>query len=116
MYSVQRRLPLYYTAYSLVLKMVEGRVNGLVVIGAGLPRTGTLSTKAALELLLGGPCYHGTVPIAEQKEHQQVWRESFNTGKIDPVMERGVLDGFRAGLDHPFMCWYGNCQLYCFML
>jgi Sulfotransferase domain len=28
------------------------------VIGAGLPRTGTLSQKAALELLGFGPCYH----------------------------------------------------------
>jgi hypothetical protein len=28
------------------------------VIGAGLPRTGTLSQKAALEMLGFGPCYH----------------------------------------------------------
>jgi hypothetical protein len=28
------------------------------VIGAGLPRTGTLSQKAALEILGFGPCYH----------------------------------------------------------
>ena len=27
--------------------------DGLVVIGAGLPRTGTLSTRAALERLVG---------------------------------------------------------------
>ena len=30
----------------------------LRVIGAGLPRTGTASLKEALELLLGGNCYH----------------------------------------------------------
>ena len=30
----------------------------LQVIGAGLGRTGTSSLKAALELLLGGRCYH----------------------------------------------------------
>jgi hypothetical protein len=29
-----------------------------LVIGAGLPRTGTLSLMTALEHLLGGPCYH----------------------------------------------------------
>ena len=29
-----------------------------IVLGAGLPRTGTLSLKTALEHLLGGPCYH----------------------------------------------------------
>ena len=31
---------------------------GFVVIGAGLPRTGTLSLQAALSILLDGPCYH----------------------------------------------------------
>jgi hypothetical protein len=30
----------------------------LRVVGAGLPRTGTASLKQALELLLGGKCYH----------------------------------------------------------
>jgi hypothetical protein len=29
-----------------------------IVLGAGLPRTGTLSLKTALEILLDGPCYH----------------------------------------------------------
>ena len=29
-----------------------------ILLGAGLPRTGTLSLKTALEHLLGGPCYH----------------------------------------------------------
>ncbi len=41
------------------------------VIGAGLPRTGTLSQKVALELLGFGPCYHmvnvlGDLPQAEK--------------------------------------------------
>ena len=85
--------------------MIEGEMEGLVVIGAGLPRTGTLSTRAALELLLGGPCYHGAIPLVEQSKHQQVWREAFDTGKIDPVVKKGVIEGFRAGLDFPFMCW-----------
>lgn len=40
----------------------ENKGGGLLVIGAGLPRTGTLSTRAALQHLLGGPCYHGAVP------------------------------------------------------
>jgi hypothetical protein len=31
---------------------------GLRIIGAGLPRTGTFSLRAALEQLLGGTCYH----------------------------------------------------------
>ena len=32
--------------------------RGPVVIGAGLPRTGTLSMHAALERVLKGKCYH----------------------------------------------------------
>jgi Sulfotransferase domain len=43
------------------------------VIGAGLPRTGTLSQKVALEMLGFGPCYHmvnvlTNLPLAEQWE------------------------------------------------
>lgn len=43
------------------------------VIGAGLPRTGTLSQKVALEMLGLGPCYHmvnvlANLPLAQQWE------------------------------------------------
>ena len=31
---------------------------GYAVIGAGLPRTGTMSTRHALGVLLGGKCHH----------------------------------------------------------
>jgi hypothetical protein len=34
------------------------------VIGAGLPRTGTASFSAALEILLDGPTYHGGTQIS----------------------------------------------------
>jgi len=86
--------------------MGRGSLDTWVVVGAGLPRTGTLSTRVALELLLGGPCYHGAVPLVEQKHHQQVWREVFETGSIEPVVQSGILEGYRAGVDHPIMCWY----------
>ena len=81
--------------------MGEDKLPDLVVIGAGLPRTGTLSTRAALELLLGGPCYHGSVPFIEREDHQAVWQEAYNSRDILPVLESRVLDGFKAGLDHP---------------
>ena len=35
------------------------------VIGAGLPRTGTLSQKVALEMLGFGPCYHMVNVLAD---------------------------------------------------
>jgi Sulfotransferase domain len=51
------------------------------VIGAGLPRTGTLSQKVALEMLGFGPCYHmvnvlTNLPLSEQ------WEEALN-GEAD---------------------------------
>ena len=86
--------------------MGDKSLDGLVVIGAGLPRTGTLSAKAALELLLGGPCYHGFVPLMLKEDHQVAWREAFNKETIRPVVDAGVLEGYKAGVDYPFMCWY----------
>ena len=44
------------------------RLAVMKVIGAGLGRTGTSSLRAALELLLGQPCYHMTEAI-EHPEH-----------------------------------------------
>ena len=40
--------------------LYNGKKNysGYVVIGAGLPRTGTLSTRHALSHILGGAIYH----------------------------------------------------------
>jgi hypothetical protein len=48
------------------------------VIGAGLPRTGTLSQKVALEMLGFGPCYHMVnvltdLPLARQ------WEQAMDT-------------------------------------
>ena len=78
----------------------------LEVVGAGLPRTGTLSLRAALELLLEGPCYHGAIPLVEDTGHQAAWRAAFDQETLDPVLAAGLLDGYKAGLDHPFMTWY----------
>jgi hypothetical protein len=51
------------------------------VIGAGLPRTGTLSQKVALEMLGFGPCYHMVniltdLPLAKQ------WEQAMD-GEVD---------------------------------
>jgi len=47
------------------------------VIGAGLGRTGTLSLKAALEQLLGAPCYH-MVELFKHPEHVQAWERALD--------------------------------------
>ena len=96
--------------YWLTVAMCDS-VSELAVIGAGLPRTGTLSVKAALEFLLGGPCYHGSLPFSGREGDQTVWREAFSTESIHPVLECGILRGFKAGVDHPFMCWYSLLYL-----
>ncbi|WP_433416254.1 sulfotransferase family protein [Microtetraspora malaysiensis] len=66
------------------------------VIGAGLPRTGTTSLKAALERLGFGPCHH-MQEIAAHPEQAQRWRQTLD----GPVDWNGVLDGYRAAVDWP---------------
>jgi hypothetical protein len=47
------------------------------VIGAGLPRTGTLSQKVALEMLGFGPCYH-MVNVLTNLPLSQQWEEAID--------------------------------------
>jgi hypothetical protein len=69
----------------------------LRVIGAGLPRTGTLSLKPALEQLLGAPCYHGT-ELGRKLEHVPIWREAIAGGL--PVWDT-LLSGYAGTADWP---------------
>ena len=70
---------------------------GLKVIGSGLGRTGTRSLKAALELLLGAPCYH----MAEcfgRPDHPAQWQAAMEGRDVD---WDGLLDGYVATVDWP---------------
>src|SRR5689334_16323918 len=69
----------------------------LRVIGAGFPRTGTLSLKPALEELLGAPCYHGT-EAAQHLEHLPTWLEALH-GRTPSWTE--FLSGYAATADWP---------------
>ena len=46
-----------------------------VLIGAGLPRTGTSSMRVALKELLGGECYHMKSLMENKKDptHVEFW-------------------------------------------
>jgi len=66
------------------------------VIGAGLPRTGTLTQKVALEQLGIGPCYHWVDVIADLTRVEQ-WHRALN-GEA-PWNE--IFDGFVATVDWP---------------
>lgn len=69
----------------------------LQVIGAGLPRTGTTSTKAALERLGFGPCYH-MFEIIKNPDHVDRWLPA---AAGQPLDWEHVLRGYRATQDWP---------------
>jgi len=67
------------------------------VVGAGVGRTGTLSLKTGLELLLGQPCYH-MLEVFNHPEHVPAWREAAEGGKLD---WDALLGGYVATSDFP---------------
>ena len=70
---------------------------GLQVIGAGLGRTGTTSLKAALELLLGAPCYH-MFEVRERAADADAWGDAY-AGHL-PDWE-AFFAGYAATVDWP---------------
>ncbi len=74
----------------------------LSVIGAGFPRTGTASLKAALELLGVGKCYHMS-EVFPRPDHWPLWADAVD-GK--PVDWDRIFDGFGATTDAPACLFY----------
>ena len=66
------------------------------VIGAGLPRTGTLTQKMALEMLGLGPCYHMVNVLADLDE-ADLWARALEGEQIWDE----VFDGFQSTVDWP---------------
>jgi Sulfotransferase domain len=52
--------------------------KGLKLIGAGLPRTGTLTQKVALEQLGFGPSYHWVNVIADLEHQLPLWEQALD--------------------------------------
>jgi len=71
------------------------------LIGAGLPRTGTLSQKVALEMLGLEPCYH-MVNVLGDLDQAQVWRRALD-GEA-PWEE--LFEGSEATVDWPGSFFY----------
>ena len=93
------------TLSTILLPKEEGyspNFDGYMVIGAGLPRTGTLSMKTALEKLLNGPCYHMRQVLDGGNDEIVHWEKVLN-GKISPEEWKLFLEGrgFRSGVDYP---------------
>ncbi|RJL21220.1 sulfotransferase family protein [Bailinhaonella thermotolerans] len=74
----------------------------LNVIGAGLPRTGTLSLKAALERFGLGPCFH-MFEILRDPALLERWSPLVSG---DPVSWEQVFEGYRSTLDWPASCFW----------
>jgi len=70
----------------------------LQAIGAGLPRTGTTSLKAALEQLLEGNCYHMDEFFTRVQEDWPLWWAAFD-GDRDALAR--VTADWVAALDWP---------------
>lgn len=70
----------------------------LDVIGAGWGRTGTLSTKVALEHLGLGPCYHMIEVFRTHPEHRAHWRRAAAGKRVD---WSEIFADYRAAVDWP---------------
>jgi hypothetical protein len=71
------------------------------LIGAGLPRTATLTQRAALEILGLAPCYHMQNVFADLSEVDR-WREALD-GQLSPAT---ILEGYTAMVDWPGSYYY----------
>ena len=77
-------------------------LSQMKVIGSGLGRTGTLSLKAALEILGFAPCYHMQTVIKHSK-HIKLWQKIAH-GK--PVPWDDIFAGYQAAVDFPASIFY----------
>jgi hypothetical protein len=76
---------------------------GLKIIGSGFGRTGTMSTKMALEHLGFGPCHHMTEVMANPG--QPAFWDAFAAGR-DPDWAE-VFKGYASQVDFPGACvWH----------
>jgi hypothetical protein len=71
------------------------------LIGAGLPRTGTLSQKVALEILGYGPCYH-MVNVLANLDLVEQWRRALE----GDAQWSEMFDGFESAVDWPASFFY----------
>ena len=75
------------------------------VIGAGLSRTGTFSTRIALTTLLGGKCYHGYV--ASLDGEPEFWQKASKNQLSAQDWIHGLEGrGYTAGVGEPINLFY----------
>ena len=69
----------------------------LELIGAGMPRTATLTQAEALEILGVTPCFHWVDILADLDGQVPQWDGALD-GSVDPAQ---ILDGYRSTVDWP---------------
>jgi sulfotransferase family protein len=72
--------------------------EGLRVVGAGMPRTGTMSLRVALEHLLGGTCYHMSALFERQNVDVPTWLSAVRGEQVD---WSAIFTGCTAAIDWP---------------
>ena len=78
-------------------------------IGAGLPRTGTASLAAALEILLNGPVYHGGTQVTLSPERViKSWIDGFKHTPIKRPREKNFV---MATLRNHFTGYVGTTDM-----
>jgi hypothetical protein len=76
-------------------------------VGAGLPRTGTLSMKSALTILLKGKCYHMAEAFSGNQDHMDIWMNGIkNKNTPDQWKQFFKTEGYIAGVDFPFALFW----------
>jgi len=85
--------------------MEKSEQEEFVLIGAGLPRTGTMSTRAALREVLGGDIYHMETVAMERPDHHKLWWKALD-GSITKSEWRVLLSDYRGGVDYPISFFY----------
>lgn len=76
------------------------------IIGAGLPRTATLTQKAALEMLGAGPCYH-MVSVLTDLSLVHRWKDALDRKTGGGQIAWGeIFAGFTATVDWPGAFFY----------
>jgi len=79
------------------------------VIGAGFGRTGTMSLKAALELLGYGKCYH-MMEVMDHFDHLDFWSQA---ARGEAVPWDTLFSGYQASCDWPSAnYWRAQLQHY----
>ena len=74
------------------------------MVGAGLPRTGTLSQKLAFEKLGFGPCYHWVDVIADLEGRVPQWDRALDGEEHWDE----IFDGFQSTVDWPGGFFYAE--------